>query len=248
MIARVAPLNGVTAVDPGVTPEITFASGARIEADNRRVVLYDVTGGGQKTVEGEIEIYGEVLTYRPCKLEPSVSPPACLPVDLARDHDFELVIEAGVVQGESIDEVDGSEWPDEPIRWPFRLWFSTRDRPRVRGAYLESVEAGHRIYVLFSQPMDPITSAGEIEVLDLAEVALPAQNPIWIDAQTARVDMLSSLDPAIPYSLRVGPGARSSTNLLLDGNDNGEPGEPDDRFSASFTGSQLVIRSRMGDD
>ncbi len=231
MIEQMSPLNGSTAVDVSMVLEVLVASGGSIEAENRKVVLYDVTAGAQITVAANVEIYGPQLQYEPQDL-------------LAQDHDYELVMEQGFVNGDGVDEVDASEWPDEPISWPLKLRFSTAQRPRVRGAYLENAASAQRIFVLFSQAMDPVASSNEVEVLDLAGNVISAQQPVWVDARKLRLDLLQFLDPAAPYTLKVKSGARSETNIQLDGNDNGVLDAEDD-FSASFTGSQLIIRSRL---
>lgn len=231
MIERVVPLNGSTAVDLSMVLEIVVATGSSIEAENRKVVLYDVTAGAQKTIAANVEIYGPQIKYEPAEL-------------LAQDHDYELVMEQGFTSGDGVDEVDASEWPDEPIRWPLKLRFSTAQRPRVRGAYLENAASAQRIFVLFSQAMDPVASSNEVEVLDLSGNVIPASAPVWVDPQKLRLDLQQQLDPAAPYTLKVKGGARSETNIKLDGNDDGVVGQDDD-FSASFTGSQLIIRSRL---
>jgi hypothetical protein len=228
MIAKTAPLNGSTAIDVATHPTVEAARGASIDGQNRKIVLYDVTAGARKTVAAEIEIVGTTVTYKPAEPLPS-------------DHSFELVFEQGSITGPALDELDGSEQPTEALSWPYRLWFSTSGRPRVRAAYL-TVGVPQFITVCFSQPMEPLSTAQAIQVLDLGGTPIATKAPVWIDEQRLRVDVAQQLDLATPYRLRVSGEARSRTDQALDGNDDGTGG---DEFSRGFTGSQPVIFSRL---
>jgi hypothetical protein len=231
LLKRAQPLNGSTIVDLSLIPTVEVAANASVDAADRHLVLYDVTAGARKTVAATIEVTGTTLAYRP--KEP-----------LPASHDFELVLERAAVSGEKIDEIDASEWPDEPIAWPYRLWFSTKSRPRVRAAYLEP--QAQRITIYFSQPMDPVTSSPQIQVVDLAQKAWPANAPAWDSGnRVARLGLKAALDAATPYTLRVGSDATAENATRLDGNDDGVVGGTNDGWSAPFTGSQAVILSRQ---
>jgi hypothetical protein len=231
MIAQASPLNGVTAVDVAVQPRVVVAQGASVVAKtgdkDYKVYLRDVTAGGAR-IEATLEIIGATVTYQP-------------KAPLAADHVFELVFEQGAITGEGLDELDGSESPSEPLTWPYRLWFSTKGQPRVRAAYLERRAGPPLITIDFSQPMEPVSTTQAIAVQDLAGKAIGSKEPVWVDAQTARVELTQALDVATPYRLVVAAGARSQTDIALDGNDDGKPG---DAFTGSFTGSQAIILSR----
>jgi hypothetical protein len=231
LLLRTVPLNGSTLVELGISPVLELAGSATVDATSRRLVLYDITAGARKTVSAVIEAEGSTLTYKP--KEP-----------LPADHSFELAMERETVAGSTLDEVDASEWPEEPIAWPYRLWFSTASRPRVRAAYLEREVP--RITIYFSQPMDPVVTSKQIEVLDLTHKSWPAKTPAWDDSnRRVRLELAAPLDPATPYILRVGADAVAENTTRLDGNDDGIPGGPEDSFSAPFTGSQAVISSRQ---
>lgn len=231
LLRQVFPANGTTLVDLASAPRLELAESASIDASSRKLVLYDVTAGARKTVSAVIELAGTTLTYRPN-------------APLPADHSFELTLDRTLASGAGLDEVDASEWPDEPIAWPFRLWFSTASRPRVRAAYLEP--EGPRITIYFSQPMDPALTSKQIEVLDLAQKSWPTRAVSWDDGnRRARVELGAPLDAATPYTLRVGAGAAAENTTPLDGNDDGVAGGAEDSFSAAFTGSQVVILSRQ---
>ena len=38
---------------------------------------------------------------------------------------------ASAITNKTIDNIDGAEWPDEPVTWPYRLAFSTKEREAV---------------------------------------------------------------------------------------------------------------------
>jgi hypothetical protein len=230
MIVQTSPLNGVTAVEVGVQPSVVVGQGANVVAkvgDSYKIYLRDLTAGGGR-IEATLEIAGAKVTYQP-------------KAPLAAAHVFELVFEEGAIVGEGLDELDGAEAPAEPLTWPFRLWFATRAQPRVRAAYLERVDPQQMITIAFSQPMEPSMTAKAVSVQDLGGKAVGSKTPAWVDTQTLRVELTQTLDVAVPYRLVVGAEARSDTDLALDGNDDGTPG---DAFTASFTGSQAIIFSR----
>jgi hypothetical protein len=242
LVKQVLPLNGATAVDLTVRPQITLIDGAAIDllpSEARKVVLYDVTAGAKKTVAGSVVAEGATITYEPEE---------ALPLD----HQFLLEIKkegcdpAGscspTITGEEIEDIDGSEWPEEPISWPLKLGFSTGSRPRVRAAYLDD----RRVVVRFSQPMNPVASEKAIQIEDMAGKSLTFGVPVWIDEQSVQVVLEDPLEVAAIYTLRVKRDAIGQDGTLLDGDDDGRPGEPDDNFSAKFTGSQRIIMSRLG--
>jgi hypothetical protein len=231
-VLHVVPLNGSTAVETSVSPSIEVADGAALDLSDRQVVLYDVTAGARKTVPAVIEVLGRSLTYRPKDPLPA-------------DHDFELAMERSALVGEPVDEVDASESPEEPIVWPYRVWFSAKSRPRVRAAYLDRAGGMQRITVHFSQAMDPVATEKVIEVCDLTDKVLAMNTPVWAGSRSVHFDVAPLLDPAMPYTLRIGRSARAEDNSALDGNDDGVPGGPEDDFGVSFTGSQPVIFSRL---
>ncbi len=225
------PLNGSTLVDLAAAPRLELAESAAVDAASRKLVLYDVTAGARKTVSAVIEVAGTALTYRPNQPLPA-------------DHSFELELARDAVSGSGLDELDASEAPAEPVVWPYRLWFSTASRPRVRAAYLEP--SLPRVTILFSQPMDAAATSKQIEVVDLAQKVWPAKPVSWDDGnRRARLELGAPLDAATPYTLRVGAGAVAENTTPLDGNDDGKAGGPEDSFSAPFTGSQTVILSRQ---
>jgi hypothetical protein len=229
VIKRTLPLPGSTAVDTSIIPLIEVGAGGKIDGNERKIVLFDVTSGARLTVAAQIEIGGTILTYRPQQ-------------SLAPNHDFELVMEQGSITGEKLDEVDASESPAEPFSWPYRLWFSTKERPRVRSAYLE---AGPAVLVHFSQAMNPISTSSAIHVLDLTRKPVPQREIVWLDEQSIRLSLTPPLDVSLPYTLQVEQSAESARGTHLDGNDDGTPGGADDTFGAEFTGAQPVIFSRL---
>ena len=165
---------------------------------------------------------------------------------LEADHDYSLVLEAGSVTGGSLDMLDGSEDPQEPLTWPYRLRFSTGSRPRVRGAYLEgSGSDTPAVVVRFSQPMNPIVTGKEIQVLDAGGKPMATETPVWLDTSSVEVELGSELDPTGIYTLKVGRAAIGEDGILLDGDDDGTAGGKNDDFAVRFTGSQAVIHSRL---
>lgn len=231
VIAEVTPLNRTTGVDVTIEPRILVGGGAEIDPNDRKVVLYDVTGGAHKTVGGEVEVVGSTITY-------------LLKASLEAGHDYQLELSPGAVSGGEIDRVDGSEWPAEPVSWPYHLSFSTGSRPRVRAAYLDT-DNRQSVHVYFSQAMNPMVTGPEIQVTDLGGKLMPAKEVLWSSDSSARLDLSAPLEPASIYTLKVSGKAVAMDGTLLDGDDDGKPGEPDDDFSVRFTGSQKVIRSRL---
>jgi len=231
VFVEATPLNGSTAIDSAAQPRLVVGDQAAIDAELRRVVLYDVTGGGRLTVPGKIEVVGSrELTYSP-------------KATLEAGHEFRLEVTASALTGE-FDLLDATESPDEPVGWPYALRFSTRSRPRVRAAYLDP--DGPSVTVRFSQPMDPVATGKAISVSDLGGQPVPASaGVVWLDDQSARIDLSISLDSTGLYTLEVSGKAQARDRTLLDGDDDGTPGEPSDDFTVRFTGSQRVIRSRL---
>lgn len=219
------PLNGETAVDFSINPEIKFSGGAGIDLFpivDRKVVLFDVTGGARATVPGEAQLEGARLTYVP--LAP-----------LPADHEFQLEIKRQAFgEGGRFHEVDATEWPDEPISWPYLLTFDTGSRPRVRSAYLDRVEERQLIIINFSQPMNPVVTNQEIQLLDFIGNSLAISEPIWTGAQSVELEVEVPLEIASVYTLAVSSKALAEDGSLLS-----------ESFSAKFTGSQQVIRSRF---
>jgi hypothetical protein len=231
VITQVAPLNRATGVEITTEPRILVGGGAEIDPTDRKVVLYDVTGGARMTVGGEVEVVGSTMTY-------------LLKTALEAGHDYQLEILTGAVSGGEIDRVDGSEWPAEPVSWPYHLRFSTGSRPRVRAAYLDTSNR-KTVHIYFSQSMNPMVTGPEIQVTDLGGKLMPAEETLWSSESSARLDLLDPLEPASIYTLKVSGKAVGTDGSPLDGDDDGKPGEPDDDFTVQFTGSQKVIRSRL---
>jgi hypothetical protein len=230
VISKVSPLNGATHVDVVLEPTVEAAGGSAVDPYERKIVLFDVTGGGRKTVPGTVAVEGTTITYEPQGA-------------LQDGHEYLLELLSGSITGsEDSDEVDGSESPHEPLSWPYRLGFRTGSRPRVRAAYLQS---GPSILVRFSQPMNAIITGNQIQVVDLGGKPLSLGTPIWVDTQSVRVDVEEDLDPVGLYTLKVGREATAEDGILLDGDNDGKAAEPDDDFSVQFTGSQQVILSRL---
>lgn len=233
LVTGVTPLNRATRVDTAVQPQIRLAGGAAVDPYNRNIVLYDVTGGARLTVAGNVSVEGTVITYQPG-------------APLEADHDYSLELVAGSVSGDGLDPLDRSESPEEMLEWPYKLTFRTGSRPRVRAAYLEDpTSKSPSVLIRFSQPMNPITTAQQVQVQDTGGKPLAQGTPVWLDTSSMRVELEGSLDPAGIYTLLVGRTAMAEDGILLDGDDNGSPGGPNDNFSAKFTGSQKVIRSRL---
>jgi hypothetical protein len=233
VIRQVSPLNGSTRIDTDLKPEVRVASAASVDPYQRRIVLYDVTGGGQTTVAGNVAVEGSRITYQPGAA-------------LQADHDYSLVLEPGSVTGESVDMLDASEDPQEPVTWPYRLRFSTGSRPRVRAAYLQGAGSkSQAVVVRFSQPMNPIVTGKEIQVLDAGGKPMVTGAPVWLDTSGVKVALDGDLDPVGIYTLKVGRAAIGEDGILLDGDDDGTPGGKNDDFAVRFTGSQEVIHSRL---
>ena len=228
-IVRLDPLNRSTAVDTLVVPEVAAGPGASVSPRDRKIVLYDVTGGGRVTVLGNVEVEGTAIRYEP---QAALNP----------DHEYELVLQPGSIQGERLDDVDASETPHELMSWPYRVAFSTGSSPRVRAAYLE---AGRSILIRFSQPMNPSVTQEQVRVLGRDSRFVALQEPVWPDDRSLRLPLRSALDPLEIYTVVVGKLAVGADGILLDGDGDGRPGEPEDDFSARFTGSQTVIVSRL---
>jgi len=244
LIQSTSPLNGATSVDRTVKPTIVFIDGAAVDllpAQAAKVVLFDVTGGARQTVVGSVLAEGETITYEPTAAE------------LAAGHEFELVVKQAwcqtpatctrpTVDHEEAAQTDGSEWPEEPLTWPYKLRFSTKSAPRVRAAYLD----GGAIHLRFSQSMNPAMTQDQIKVTDITSTAVKLSNPVWADEQRSlRLDLGAQLGATSVYTLTVDRAAIGEDGTLLDGDGDGKPGEPNDSFSAKFTGSQQIIQSRL---
>ena len=230
VIRKVSPLNGATGVDTIQQPVVKVASNISVDPYDRKIVLHDVTGGARKTVPGIVEVEGTTITYQP-------------KAALEAGHRYQLELTgASIVGTDGITQVDGSEAPHEPLSWPFRLEFQPGSAPKVRAAYLES---GPSILVRFSQPMNAAVTEKQIQVLDLGGKPLSIKTPAWLDDQSVRVDLGGALDPVGLYTLSVARDAAGQDGILLDGDDDGNPGEANDSFSVQFTGSQKVILSRL---
>jgi hypothetical protein len=236
IIEKASPLNGTTAINVSLQPQVTMASGSAVnDTGSRRVVLYDITGGAHKSVAADVLVEGTTITYQP-------------KASLAASHEFELDVEEAVVNASDFEQLDGSESPEEKLTWPYALRFSTKSRPRVRAAYLEISEGASRVLVKFSQSMEPTTTGKAISILDgTTKSSLPKRAPIWTDTAMTevRVELTQTLTSSGLYILQVAGTAVASDGTKLDGNDNGTPGESSDSFSAQFTGIQTVIASRL---
>jgi hypothetical protein len=233
LIQKLTPPSGSTNVDSTIAPVLGGGEGVQIDAADRKVVLYDVTAGARQTVAGDVEITGNQLTYHP--RDP-----------LAAQHDFELTVERGALSsGGSLDEVDSSESPEEPIQWPYRWALSTSPLPRVRAGYFDAHQGKGRVTVRFSQAMDLVATSGEIKVVDYDGKQVPAAAAVWPDTSTAQLDLQQALDPAQPYRLEVSPRALGQNGLQLNSDRNAIGGQASDTFSAAFTGSQPIILSRQ---
>jgi hypothetical protein len=222
-IERLSPLNGETAVATTFKPEVMAAAGSKFELpeEARRVVLYDVTNGGKKAVAAQILVEGRRITY-----EPNDALPA--------DHDFELVILRDAIFGDEIQDLDGSEWPEEAIAWPFKLAFSTRIGPLVRSAYLQRPDSSPYLIVRFSQPMNMAITSSAFALTDQQGIAIPFGQPVWRDVFTAELHLQDTLDATAIYALAVSTAARAVDGSSMSQN-----------FAISFTGSQRLILSRI---
>jgi hypothetical protein len=116
----------------------------------------------------------------------------------------------------------------------------------VRAAYLDPAEHLGRVTVRFSRPMDPVATASEILLTDYQGEALQTDPVVWPDNTTAQIDLRLPLEPAQPYRLHVGAEAVGTNGFRLDSDGDEQDGEPEDAFSAAFTGSQRIILSRHG--
>jgi hypothetical protein len=229
MISAATPLNGSTAIDTSMQPQVKAGGNASVDPYDRKIVLFDVTGGAHKTVPGTVAVEGAAVTY-----EPSGA--------LLDGHDYQLELTAGSISGELLDEVDGSEAPVETLSWPYRLGFRIGSCPRVRAAYLGD---GPSILLRFSQPMNAAVTQDEIQVLDLGGKPMELGTPVWPDTRSVRVDLPADLEATGLYTILVSGKASGEDGILLDGDGDGKPGEPNDDFSIQFTGSQKVILSRL---
>ncbi|MFH1132195.1 MAG: Ig-like domain-containing protein [Pseudomonadota bacterium] len=225
-ILRIDPLNGSTRAETTVKPTVEVAKGAAFDLieSERRVVLYDITGGAHQTIAAQILVEGKKITYEPNQ-------------DLLPNRDYELEIQQEAIVGDKLSDVDGSEWPDEPFLWPFRLRFSTRSTPCVRAAYLDKAKQGDRIFIYFSQPMDPATTEGSFSLRTNTGGAVPMNKPLWVDTLTARLDLSNPLENNSIYMLQISHQATGLDKTAMAGDDQIE-----------FTGSQRIIRSRLPAD
>ncbi|MCC6749942.1 MAG: hypothetical protein IT371_19915 [Deltaproteobacteria bacterium] len=230
---RVEPLNGATAVDPSLALKLEVAAGVSIHVVTREVVLYDVTGGARKTIPGTVRWEGRIITY--ANVEPLVA-----------EHEYELLAQSSIVSGEKLRDSDATEWPEEAFQWPYRLRFSTRSAPRVRAAYLDLDSSPPRVFVRFSQNMEQVGTSLQLSLVDQLKKPVEFKGPIWVDAASARLDLVGPLDAATLYTLQVGREAQAADGTRFDGNGNGVPGEADDQFAVQFTGAQTLILSRFG--
>jgi hypothetical protein len=228
IISATTPLNGSTAIDTSMQPEVR--AGGAVDPYDRKIVLFDVTGGARKTVPGTVGVEGSTITYEPTSGA------------LLDGHDYQLELMAGSITGDLLDEVDGSESPLETLSWPYRLGFRIGSCPRVRAIYLEK---GPSILVRFSQPMNAAVTQKEIQVLDLGGKPMNLDTPVWTDTQSVRLGLPADLEATGLYTITVDGKASGEDGILLDGDGDGKPGEPNDNFSIQFTGSQKVILSRL---
>lgn len=233
-IASVIPLNGATAIGTDFQPVIKLATDVDVvlEEGDRHLVLIDLTDK-KRTISGQILIEDEVLTYQPN--EP-----------LKPNSRYEIVIDQGIASGDKLLDVDGSEWPEEPLTWPFRVQFATQSAPRVRAVYLDRSRAQPRLYVRFSQPMNQVDSDGMFSLVNDIGSALQLSRPIWVDNSSARLDIKAGLLPEELYTLTVDGSIQASDGTKLDGDADWIPGEAKDSFTAQFTGSEEIILSRLG--
>ncbi|MCB9555000.1 MAG: Ig-like domain-containing protein [Deltaproteobacteria bacterium] len=236
VLAALDPPNRATNVALSATPVIEFADDVAIDLQEgqRRFVLYDVTRGGRVTVPGRVEIDGRRLRYLPDQL-------------LEVAHDYRIELAQDIASGDKLLDVDGSEWPDEPIAWPFTLTFRTRSGARVRALYQDFSRDFSRLVVRFSQPMDQTSDVERYQLFDATNTRIELAAPVWIADDTVRLDLRAQLEPADVYELWISRRIRSEDAFELDGNDNGVVGEDGDDYVVQFTGSQKVVRSRIAD-
>ncbi len=243
LIQDVSPLNGSTAVDSTVKPVIEVTGSAGVDVLNRKVVLYEVTGGAKLTVGGEVEADGPTITYYPTK-------------GLKANSEFALEVKNNAITGDEFDKLDASEEPvEESLAFPspvlYRLHFSTRSCPRVRAAYHQVVNNRSRIIVRFSQKMATSSTSKAIAVMDNTfKNKLTSSAAVFTGADNSSlyVDLTKELDKSQVYVLWVKKSATSADNTGLDGNGNWKPGEKTDDFYMKFTGTQAVIFSRLQTD
>ena len=113
----------------------------------------------------------------------------------------------------------------------------------VRAVYLDS----GRIFVHFSQPMDQVaTTAASFALFDEADKDVPISKLVWVGDGSARLEIGAPLDRTALYTLLVRSSAQAADGTALDGDGDGRPGETDDDYSVQFTGSQNIIKSRLG--
>jgi hypothetical protein len=236
VIASVNPLNGATAVGTDFQPVVTLASDVDVvlEEGDRHLVLIDLTDQ-KRTISGQILIEDEVLTYQPNDA-------------LQPNHRYEIVVEQGIASGDKLLDVDGSEWPEEPLTWPFRAQFATFSAPRVRAVYLDRDRARPRLYIRFSQPMNQATADDKFKVIDNLGNELTISRPIWVDASSARLDITAELALDKVYKIQVDGAIQANDGTKLDGDGDWVPGEAKDSFTTEFTGSEEIVLSRLSAD
>ena len=240
LIQETSPLNGSTLVDYTVKPVIEVTGAAGVDVLDRKVVLYEVTGGAKLTVGGDVEADGPTITYYPTK-------------PLRSNAEYALEVKTNAITGDEFDKVDDSEGPvEETLAFPtpvlYRLYFSTRSCPRVRAAYHQIVNGRSRIIVRFSQKMSTSSTNKAIAIMDNTfKNQLTTSSPVFTgaDNRDLYVDLTKELDRSQLYILWVKKTATSADNTGLDGNANWKPGEKTDDFYMKFTGSQSVIYSRL---
>ena len=245
LIQDVSPLNGSTLVDYTVKPVIEVTGAAGVDVMDRKVVLYEITGGAKLTVGGDVEADGPTITYYPTK-------------PLRANAEFAMEVKTNAITGDEFDKVDASEGPvEETLAFPspalYRLHFSTRSCPRVRAAYHQIVNGRSRIIVRFSQKMSTSSTNKAIVVMDNTLNQLAASSVVFTgtDNRDLYVDLTKDLtkepdkNGIMIYTLWVKKSATSADNTGLDGNANWKPGEKTDDFYMKFTGRQSVIFSRL---
>ena len=244
LVQNVSPLNGTTLVNDTVQPVIELTGSAGVDGQNRRVVLYEVTGGAKLSVGGEVVVEGPVITYEPNK-------------PLKRQAEFSLEVLESAITGDEFDRVDATEGPvDEVLNFKepvlYNLRFSTRSCPRVRAAYHQVKDDGtSRIIVRFTQKMSSAATSKSIAVVENTfKKTLPAHAPVFTSANNmdVHVDLKQALDKTQIYTLWINKTATSADNTGIDGNGNFKPGEANDHFYMKFTGAQSVIYSRLQTD
>ena len=142
LIQVTTPLNGTTLVDNSVKPVIEVTGSAGVDVMNRKVVLYEITGGAKLTVGGDVEADGPVISYFPTKT-------------LKANAEYALEVKTNAITGDAFDKIDTAEGPvEESLAFPspvlYRLHFSTRSCPRVRAAYHRVVFVRCFFFVRFS--------------------------------------------------------------------------------------------------